>query len=117
MKFLFILNDTPFGSERSRNALQLARATCLDTADLEVTVFLMGDSVICAKNFQFQGETAQTPGHLLNDILENRGRVLACTSCMDARGFSGDELLLGVWLGTLDDAAKLTREADKVFVY
>lgn len=117
MKFLFILNDTPFGSERSHNALHLARASCVDDGGIEVTVFLMGDSVICAKNFQFQGETGQTPGHLLNDILDNRGRVLACTSCMDARGFSGDELLTRVRLGTFDDAARMTKEADKVFIY
>ncbi|MEG3618728.1 DsrE family protein [Magnetovibrio sp. PR-2] len=117
MKFLFILNDTPYGSERNRNALHLARALCLDDGEIEVTVFLMGDSVICAKNWQSPDGGSQAPGRLLNDILDNRGRVLACATCMDARGFSGDELLMGVWLGTFDDAARMTREVDKVFVY
>lgn len=117
MKFLFILNDTPYGSERTRNALRLARASCVDDGGIEVTVFLMGDSVICAKKWQSPDGGGQAPGHLINGILGNRGRVLACTSCMDDRGFSGDELLMGVWLGTFDDAARMTREADKVFIY
>lgn len=111
MKFLFILNDTLYGSERSRNALHLARASCLDDGGIEVTVFLMGDSVICAKNWQSPDGGGQAPGHPLNDILDNRGRVPACTSCMDAR------LLMGIWLGTFDDAAKMARETDKEFVY
>lgn len=117
MKLLFILNDTPYGSERGRNALRLAQTFCLDATGNDVTVFLMGDSVTCAKDWQSPGIGEHAPGQILKEIIANSGRVLACSSCMEARGFSGDELLMNVWLGTLDDLAGMAKEADKVFVY
>lgn len=51
MDTLFILNDAPYGTERSYNGLRLARA--LGKLDGEtVRVFLMGDAVACAKTGQ-----------------------------------------------------------------
>ena len=47
MKALFILNDPPYGSERSFNGLRLAKALVQKGA--EVGVFLMADAVACAK--------------------------------------------------------------------
>ena len=117
MNFLFVLNDTPYASERAHNALRLAQTFCLDTVGNDITVFLMGDSVTCAKDWQSPDINRQPPGQILREIIANQGRILACSSCMDARGFSGDELLADVWLGTLDDLAGMTKEADKVFVY
>ena len=44
MKTLFVLNDAPYGTERSYNGLRLARS--LSKMDGEtVRVFLMGDAV------------------------------------------------------------------------
>jgi uncharacterized protein involved in oxidation of intracellular sulfur len=48
MKILMILNDAPYGSERSYNGLRLAGALVTKSEDTELTVFLMGDSVACA---------------------------------------------------------------------
>jgi uncharacterized protein involved in oxidation of intracellular sulfur len=48
MKYLFSLNDAPYGNERSYNALRLARSL-LNSAAEEVKVFLIGDVVACAK--------------------------------------------------------------------
>ena len=47
MKVLFILNDPPYGTERSFNGLRLAKA--LQGKGAEVTLFLMADAVACAK--------------------------------------------------------------------
>lgn len=47
-KILFILNDPPYGSERSYNALRLA-GTLAKRPGAEVRVFLMGDGTSCAK--------------------------------------------------------------------
>lgn len=48
MKILIVLNDPPYGNELSYNALRLADQ--LVTRDeVELSVFLMGDAVICAK--------------------------------------------------------------------
>ena len=48
MKSLFVLNDAPYGTERSYNGLRLAGALG-KSPDNEVHVFLMGDAVTCAK--------------------------------------------------------------------
>jgi uncharacterized protein involved in oxidation of intracellular sulfur len=48
MNTLFVLNDAPYGTERSYNALRLARALA-KTEGQTVRVFLMGDAVACAR--------------------------------------------------------------------
>jgi uncharacterized protein involved in oxidation of intracellular sulfur len=42
---LIILNEPPYGTERSYNGLRLARAS--SNADAHVTVFLLADAVAC----------------------------------------------------------------------
>ena len=49
MKTLFILNDGPYGTERSYNGLRLAGALC-KAAGEEVRLFLIGDAAGCAKS-------------------------------------------------------------------
>ena len=51
MKFFFILNDPPYGTERSYNALRLARNLLMKEAG-EVRLFLLGDAAACAKSGQ-----------------------------------------------------------------
>ena len=45
---LIILNDPPYGTERSYNGLRLATALSQGETD-EVKLFLIGDAVSCAK--------------------------------------------------------------------
>jgi uncharacterized protein involved in oxidation of intracellular sulfur len=48
MKTLVILNDPPYGTERSYNGLRLAASIARKDGE-EVRVFLMGDAASCAK--------------------------------------------------------------------
>jgi uncharacterized protein involved in oxidation of intracellular sulfur len=50
-KTLFILNDPPYGTERSYNALRLAGSLSRRDRE-EVNVFLIGDAASCAKKDQ-----------------------------------------------------------------
>ena len=50
-KTLFILNDPPYGTERSYNALRLAGSLSKRDGE-EVKVFLVGDAASCAKKDQ-----------------------------------------------------------------
>lgn len=50
-KTLIILNDAPYGTERSYNGMRLANALSKDEGD-EVRVFMTGDAVFCAKTAQ-----------------------------------------------------------------
>lgn len=47
MKYLFILNDGPYGNERPFNALRLA-LNLLKREETTIRVFLIGDGVQCA---------------------------------------------------------------------
>jgi uncharacterized protein involved in oxidation of intracellular sulfur len=45
---LFVLNDAPYGTERSYNGLRLVNAVS-KREDEEVRVFLVGDAASCAR--------------------------------------------------------------------
>ncbi len=50
-KYLFIINDGPYGSERPFNAFRLAM-NLAKREDVQVNVFLTGDGVTCARRGQ-----------------------------------------------------------------
>ena len=114
MKTLLILNDPPYGTERSFNGLRLARA--LAGKDAEVNLFLMADAVACAK----AGQKLPSGYYNLELMLKSvarRGTVLLCGTCMDARGLNDEELVEGTRRSTLDELSELTLAADKVLVF
>ena len=112
---LIILNDPPYGSERPYQALRLANAIQKIEDDAELTVFLTADSVFCGKINQ------KTPNgynieRMLKLVLKN-GMVMACQTCLEARGLSQSDLIEGIHVAKLGDLAQLTLEADKVLIY
>ena len=114
MKILLILNDPPYGTERSYNGLRLAKA--LAGKGAEVSAFLMADAVICAK----AGQKAPQGYYNLELMLKSvarKGDVLLCGTCMDARGLADDELLEGAQRSTMDELALCTMAADRVLVF
>ena len=116
MKILFILNDPPYGTERSYNGLRLAGSTVTKHESAQVDVFLMGDAVACAKAGQTTPNGSYNLERMLKPILR-RGRVLACGSCMDARGLKETEIAEGAQRSTLEELTRLTIEADTILVF
>lgn len=116
MKTLFILNDPPYGTERSYNALRLATQLLKGDGE-EVRVFLMGDAAACAK----AGQT--TPGgyynleRMLRLVARGGGRSVACGSCLDARGLREPELVEGVGRGSMEQLAEWVGWAERVLVF
>jgi uncharacterized protein involved in oxidation of intracellular sulfur len=51
VKVLLVLNDPPYGTERSYNALRLARPLAAKEGT-ELRIFMMGDAVGCAVSGQ-----------------------------------------------------------------
>lgn len=113
MDTLFILNDTPYGSERSYNALRLARQLSKKEGQT-VHVFLMGDAVHCAQSGQKVPEGYYNAGDMVRMV---GGAVGLCGTCMDARGLSEDQLVEGARRSTLKELADWTATADKVLVF
>ncbi len=118
MKMLIILNDPPYGTERSYNALRLARALLRHEPETELTLFLMGDAIGCAKKGQAPPGGYYNIELMLTSVLRNqRSALLLCGTCMAARGVTEKELIAGAQRSDMDTLARASGEADKVLVY
>ena len=111
---LIILNDPPYGTERSYNALRIAKAVINEGAD--VTVFLLADAISCARKGQKVPQGFYNIELMLKSILR-KGKVLACAACMDARGMTDDDIVQGAERSTMQVLAENTMNADKVLVF
>jgi uncharacterized protein involved in oxidation of intracellular sulfur len=117
MKTLFILNDPPYGTERSYNALRLALALLKNDPAAHVSLFLMADAVVASRSGQKTPAGYYNIERMLNRVLAGKGRVLLCGTCMDARGLTDSELVEGAKRSTMDELAAETLAADKVLVF
>lgn len=115
-KTLIILNDAPYGTERSYNGMRLANALSKDPLD-EVHVFLIGDAVLSAKKGQKTPDGYYNVERMLTVASRQGVTVASCGSCLDARAITADELADGVHRGSMDELAEWTRWADKVVVF
>lgn len=114
MKIVLILNDPPYGTERSFNGLRLAKA--LQGKGAEATVFLMADAVACAKAGQKLPQGYYNLELMVKSVAR-KGEVLLCGTCMDARGITDAELVEGARRGTMDELAERTLAAERVLVF
>ena len=114
MKALLILNDPPYGTERSFNGLRLGKA--LAAEKFEVSVFLMADAVSCAKAGQKLPQGYYNLELMVKSVAR-KGEVLLCGTCMDARGLTDDELVEGARRSTMKELAEQTAAADRVLVF
>lgn len=112
---LFIVNDAPYGNERSYNAFRLA-GSLAGKEGQKVRVFLMADGVTGAKTGQKVPEGYYNLQLMLGKVLR-AGEVALCGTCMDARGLADGEIVEGARRSTLAELAAWTIEADKVLVF
>jgi uncharacterized protein involved in oxidation of intracellular sulfur len=117
MKFIFILNDPPYGTERCYNGLRLANALAKKEPRIEITVFLMADAIACAKNGQKTPDGFYNLERMLKRFTVGGHKVLLCGTCMDARGLTDSELIGGARRSSMDELATATLAADKVLVF
>lgn len=115
-KTLFILNDPPYGTERSYNGLRLA-GSLAKQEEQQVRVFLLGDAASCAKAGQQTPNGYYNLERMLRAITNKKGEIAVCGTCMDARGIAPDELADGAKRSTLDELTEWTLWADRVLVF
>lgn len=116
MKYLFILNDPAYGTERSYNGLRLAMSLLTQEPEAEVTVFLMGDAVGCARSGQKTPDGYYNLERMLKPVVR-KGEVLLCGTCMDARGMTEDEMTAGARRSSMSELTARTAQAEKVLVF
>ncbi|MEX2198112.1 MAG: DsrE family protein [Burkholderiales bacterium] len=118
MKFLFILNDPPYGTERSYNALRHARELLKDgSPDVELKVFLIGDASAGAHAGQKVPQGYYSIEALLRGLTARGAEVGVCGTCMDARGLGDADLTAHCVRSTMAQLAAWSNWADKVLVY
>lgn len=116
MKVLMTLHSAPHGSERTYNALRLARSL-LKHEGTELRVFLVGDAASCAKSGQKVPQGYYNVEAMIGALTRHRGQVGVCGTCMDARGITEADLVEGTHRSSLDEWTAWTVEADKVLVF
>lgn len=108
MKTLFVLNDPPYGTERSYNGLRLAGALAKREGE-EVRVFLMGDAAACGKAGQEVPQGWYNIGRMVELVVRRGGEVGLCGSCMDARGIREEELVQGARRSSLEELTPIRK--------
>ena len=115
-KTLFVLNEPPYGGERSYNGLRMAIAL-LKTQSEEVRIFLMGDASACAKQGQKVAQGYYNIADMLGMVARRGGKIGVCGTCMDARGIADAELVEGTHRSTMVELAEWHQWADKALAF
>ncbi len=116
MKTLLILNDAPYGSERTYNGARLAGALS-SQEEHEVKIFLIGDAAAAAHNKQKVPTGFYNLEVMLGSVVRHGGDIGVCGTCMDARGMAAEDLISGAHRSTLDELTQWTAWADKALVF
>ena len=113
---LFVLNDPPYGTERSYNALRLACALSKREGE-QIKVFLVGDAASCAKANQKVPQGYYNVEAMLRSAVRHGAEVGVCGTCMDARGIAEAELAEGTRRSTLEQLTDWTQWAERTLVF
>jgi len=117
MKILFILNEAPYGSEKTYNALRLVMALQKEQPSTEILVFLMADAVTAALPAQTTPQGYYNVERMVRSVVSKGGQIRLCGTCCEARGIKAMPLLEGSEISTMSQLAQWTIESGKVLVF
>ncbi len=116
MKYLFILNDAPYGTERVYNCLRLA-SSLAGAEGTEVSLFLIGDAAACGSAGQITPTGYYNVERMLEGLVSRGVRIGVCGTCMDARGIKAESLVTGARRSSMEELTSWAQEADKELVF
>ena len=116
MRYLLILNDPAYGTERSYNGLRLA-STLAKSDGTAVSVFLIGDAASCAVREQVTPSGYYNLERMLKFLAGKGAKIGVCGSCMDARGIKPEMLVEGTHRSSMDELTAWTQAADRTLVF
>ncbi len=116
MHYLFILNDPPYGTERSYNGLRLATAL-MKSEGTCVSVFLIGDAAPCALAGQTTPAGYYNLERMLKILKSKKAQIGVCGTCTDSRGIKPEMLAEGAHRSTMDELAAWTAAVDRILVF
>ncbi|WP_028863085.1 DsrE/DsrF/TusD sulfur relay family protein [Psychromonas aquimarina] len=114
---LFILNNGPYGSEKTFNALRLAlNIKEQHEENVRLKLFLMSDAVTAALHNQRPSEGYNIE-QMLEILLAQGVDIKLCRTCCQDRGVTEQSLIEGIRIGTLIDLSQWTLDAQKVLTF
>ncbi len=116
MNYLVILNEAPYGSERSYNGLRLAGSLAKQEG-VTVAVFLIGDAASCAISGQTTPNGYYNLERMIKSLVAKESQIGICGTCMDARGIRPEMIVEGTKRSTMDELTQWTMQADRVLVF
>ena len=116
VRYLVILNDAPYGSERSYNGFRLAGSVSKRDG-VEVRVFLMGDAVGGAVAGQQTPDGYYNVERMIKGLARKGVPVACCGTCLKARGITDDRLTPGAHHSSLEELTDWTLWAGKVITF
>jgi uncharacterized protein involved in oxidation of intracellular sulfur len=102
VRYLLILNDPPYGGERSYQGLRLALSLA-KREEADVRVFLMGDAVGCAVVGQQTPDGYYNLERMLKGLAKKHVPVGCCGTCLKARGITDDRIVEGAHHSSLEE--------------
>jgi len=117
MNILFILNDAPYGTEKSYNALRLANQVKKDSPEAEVRIFLMADAVTCAIPNQKTPDGYYNIERFIKGLTIKGCPVKLCGTCIDARGLTDLKFVEGAIRSNLSELSQWVISSDKVLTF
>ncbi|EUA15255.1 DsrE/DsrF/TusD sulfur relay family protein [Mycobacterium pseudokansasii] len=114
MKYLFVLHDPPYGTERTYNGIRWARSLLDSDPSDQVRVFNFADAVISVTAGQRVPPGYYNLAAMTAALVEKGGVIGNCGACMDARGLPDDRLIEGAHRSTMAELADWTAWADQV---
>ncbi|NED94480.1 hypothetical protein G1H11_04060 [Phytoactinopolyspora alkaliphila] len=117
MKYLFVLHDPPYGTERAYNGLRWARqmvATDADVSPNEVKVFLFADAAVSAIAGQKTPDGYYNVASMLRGLAGKGATIGVCGTCADARGIDDSMMLPTAHRSSMAELAEWTTWADQV---
>jgi uncharacterized protein involved in oxidation of intracellular sulfur len=107
-----IVNDSPYGIEKPWNAFRLCSTA--NSSEIDVKLFLMGDSIVSAKRGQNTPEGYYNMEKMLQSLVAKGVEVRVCGACIKARGLTIPELVDGVGLGSMKILVDWIKNSGKV---
>lgn len=113
MRFLFVLHDPPYGTERTYNGIRWARELLGNGSGNEVKVFLMGDAVGAVRTGQRTPDGYYNLERMVRGFTDHGGEVGCCGSCLDARAIDDSDLVRGAHRSSMKELGAWTEWADR----
>ncbi|OGS18265.1 MAG: hypothetical protein A3J83_09205 [Elusimicrobia bacterium RIFOXYA2_FULL_40_6] len=115
-KILMILNESPYGNERTYNALRYG-ILLSQQKEINLKLFLVGDAVASAKKGQKVPSGYYNAEIMLVSVIKNNVETGICGTCIDARGIKAEELVEGVHRSSMAELTAWTLDADKIVTF